>query len=74
MHGIPKGKSIKFISNSLFCAHWNRVSGWFRLFGRGLYCKDRTECPLSFSERNGYTKVLNVGNWLIGYLPKKIKL
>ena len=43
-------------------------SGWFRIFGKGLKWKDVTRHDLLFSERNGYSKALNVGKWRIGFL------
>ena len=43
-------------------------AGWFRLFGRGLKWKHES-LGLLFSERNGYTKYLKIGKWVIGYLP-----
>jgi len=44
-------------------------TGWFRLFGRGLKWKHES-LGLLFSERNGYTKYLKIGKWIIGYLPR----
>ena len=45
--------------------------GWFRLFGRGVKWKHE-EQGLMFSERNGYTKYLKIGKWVIAIL-KKVK-
>lgn len=43
-------------------------SGWFRFFGAGLKWKHE-RLGLLFGERNGYTKYLKIGKWIIGYLP-----
>lgn len=43
--------------------------GWMRLFGKGIHWKDTTRHRLYFSERNGYRKSLNIGNWRLSYLP-----
>ena len=37
--------------------------GWFRVFGFGLRWKDLRNHDLVFSERNGYTKHFEVGNF-----------
>ncbi len=42
-------------------------TGWFRIFGRGFMCKHKDEA-LRFSQRYGYNKYYNVGNWNIEYL------
>lgn len=39
--------------------------GWFRLFGYGLHIKNVNLNPLLFSERNGHTKYLRIGKWII---------
>lgn len=44
--------------------------GWFRIFGIGLHWKDTSRHTLSFSERNGYKKMIKIGTWRIGFLPK----
>lgn len=56
------------VSCWVFYYHHNRF-GWFRLFGRGLKWKDTLIHGLTFSERNGYKKGLQIGKWRIGYLP-----
>jgi hypothetical protein len=50
-----------------------RVSGlfWIRVFGRGFHVKDVRRHPLLFSERNGYCRRVQVGNWSIKALKKK---
>lgn len=42
--------------------------GWIRIFGIGVKWKDITIHKLMFSERNGYSKGLQLGKWYIGYL------
>ena len=44
--------------------------GWFRIFGIGLKFKDITIHKMLFSEKNGYSKNIKIGNWLIGYLKR----
>jgi hypothetical protein len=40
--------------------------GWFRFFGGwGLIWKNLEEHPMVFSERNGYTKFVKIGKYLI---------
>jgi hypothetical protein len=43
---------------------------WFRIFGRGLMIRNITKYELPLSERNGYSKSILIGKWLIIYLPK----
>lgn len=42
--------------------------GWFRIFGIGLHWKDTTKHRLYFSERNGYSKAVNIGRYRISIL------
>ncbi len=45
---------------------------WFRLFGYGLMWKNVNYHSLLFSQRNGYNRSLELGNWYIEILtPKK---
>lgn len=41
---------------------------WFRLFGYGLHFKDVRKHSLLFSERNGYVRRVQIGNWSIKIL------
>lgn len=50
-----------FRSSSLF---------WFRVFGYGIAAKDLSVRPLSFSERNGFVKTLNLFGWSFKFLSK----
>jgi hypothetical protein len=43
---------------------------WFRLFGIGFSIRDITVWKMLFSERNGYTKYIKIGKWLVTYLPR----
>ena len=48
---------------------------WFRFGskGPGIKAKQITKHLLLFSERNGYTKFIRIGKWIIAYLkPSKI--
>lgn len=44
--------------------------GWIRIFGRGIKWKDTRINMLLFSERNGYSKAIQINNWRISYLKK----
>ena len=50
---------------------WNQMDGlfWIRIFGIGLIIKDTTKIHVLFSERNGYTKLIKIGKWILRYLP-----
>jgi hypothetical protein len=61
------GKSLKIL---FFCAYWQRNSFWFRIFGYGLRGNRINEYPIMFSERNGYTKTIKLGNWSFKYLVR----
>jgi len=41
---------------------------WFRIFGWGLVIKDTHNHALLFSERNGFTKYIMIGKWIIRLL------
>lgn len=43
---------------------------WIRFFGVGFSIKNTKIAPLRFSERNGYTKSIRIGNFFISYLKK----
>ena len=59
---------IPIFGSDLFCLSLYEKSGWFRLFGKGLQWKPK-DAELIFSERNGKSKSIVVGNWRIKYLP-----
>jgi hypothetical protein len=65
-----KGIEGKFITSNFLC--WYKSNGffWFRFFGRGFCFKDSSKHRLLFSQRNGYSKYLKIGGWIISYLPK----
>ncbi len=50
-------------------ARW-RGGFWIRVFGYGIRVVDRKQHPPVFSERMGLVKVLRIGRYSIGYLPK----
>lgn len=54
----------------IFSSYYHNRSGWFRIFGVGLKWKDTTVHALLFSERNGYSKGLQIGKWRIGFLKR----
>lgn len=47
---------------------------WFRIFGYGICNKNFKVHGLLFSERNGYTKTLKIGNWSFKILNPKQSL
>lgn len=56
------------IANRLWCDYKSEGFFWFRIYGYGLCFKDIRKHPLLFSERNGYTKTININNWSIKFL------
>jgi hypothetical protein len=58
------------IPHYILCSYSEKGFGWFRVFGIGLHWKDIRIHKLLFSERNGYSKYIILGDWLISYLPK----
>lgn len=50
----------------LFCYYRGENIFWFRLFGRGFCFKKR----FSFSQRNGYSKFIKIGDCAITFLKK----
>lgn len=50
-----------------FAYYWTDDLRWVRLFGYGFYAKPK-RMPLNFSERHGYTKLIKIGQWRIGFL------
>jgi len=42
--------------------------GFIRVFGRGFGWKDLRKRPLMFSERNGYKKHIEIGNWSFAWI------
>lgn len=57
------------IETRFFTGWFNRSSIWFRILGVGLSVRLLESNPLSFSERHGYKKYLQLGPWIITYLP-----
>jgi hypothetical protein len=64
-----KTSHIYLFGISFWAFYYHERFGWFRLFGRGLKWKDVSIHDLMFSERNGYSKAMQVGKWRIAYLP-----
>lgn len=56
-----------FVFNCWSFYYHNRF-GWFRIFGKGLKWKDVSIHRLTFNERNGYSKGIQIGKWYIGIL------
>lgn len=55
--------------NKIFSFYYKNRLGWIRFFGgAGIKWKDVRIHQLIFSERNGYVKHIEIGNWFIGYL------
>ena len=62
------------IRTLFFSAYSVPGGGWVRLFGAGLCWKDTRRIPLTFSERNGYTRHLMLGRWSFAVLwPRNAK-
>ena len=59
------------IETKFFTGWFGRSAFWFRMFGVGLSIRLLESNPLSFSERHGYKKYLQLGPWIITYLPFK---
>ena len=62
--------SLRLFGVGCWSFYYHSRFGWFRLFGRGLKWKDTSIHELLFSERNGYSRGVQVGRWYIGYLPR----
>lgn len=43
---------------------------WFRVFGVGLSFQDASVEPLLFSQRNRFSKMLRIGDFVVTYLPR----
>lgn len=56
---------------TFFRYYWSKELRWVRIFGYGFYAKP-IHMPLSYNERNGYTKLIKIGKWYFGFL-KPIK-
>lgn len=56
---------------NIWSHYYNNKFGWFRILGVGLTFKDVTVHGLIFSERNGYKKRTQLGNWSIRLLKNK---
>jgi hypothetical protein len=54
-----------FRQYGIFCCCKANGLFWFRVFGYGLHFKNIKKRFLLFSERNGYRKRLQIGNWSI---------
>lgn len=63
-----KHHSLKMFGLNCWSYYSQNRFTWFRLFGIGLKWKDITIHDLLFSERNGYSKALNIGIWRISLL------
>lgn len=60
----PIAKSFRI--GNLFYLYRTKGVWWFRFFkGYGLHGKNIKLIGLSFSERNGYSKYLKLGSWII---------
>jgi hypothetical protein len=63
-----KNANLKIFGFSAFSFHAVSGFGWFRFFGLGLHWKNTLKHRLYFSERNGYKKNYNIGNWNISFI------
>jgi hypothetical protein len=69
-HKNPKTHSFKVFGVTILSFYYHNRLGWFRLFGKGLKWKDISIHGLIFSERNGYSKGVQIGKWRIGLLAE----
>lgn len=44
-------------------SYWSKDRFWFRILGYGITGKNILKHRLMFSEREGYSKRLQIGNW-----------
>lgn len=58
----------KVINLKYLYIYFRKNFGWFRLFGKGLSFKNIKYEKLSFSERIGKRKYLQINNWVIKYI------
>ena len=64
-------KSLRLFSIRCFEFYYHNRFGWFRFFGIGLTWKDILINGLTFGERYGYEKGLQICKWRIGYLHRR---
>ena len=64
---LDNGKNFSlWVGNCrVFCGNISKYSWWFRVFGRGISCRNGNVWGLRFSERNGYSKYMRIGKWII---------
>lgn len=69
---IHDGTQYKFglFGITIWISNHFSYAGWFRLFGIGVSWKHES-LGLLFSQRNGYSKYIKIGKWVISYLPHK---
>ena len=60
--------SLHVFGSRLWACYYRDGFGWFRIFGVGLIWKNINHNELTFSERNGYSKRIYIGNYCIGFL------
>jgi len=58
---------------NFFAYYFYKKGFWVRIFGIGISVKNAVHHPLLFSQRMGIQKYLKIGNYIVSYLPKKIK-
>jgi hypothetical protein len=55
--------------NNFVLKLWLSLDGGFiRVFGYGVSWRDLRKIPPLFSERNGYKKHINIGNWSFSFV------
>ena len=57
--------------SKFFSAYYKNQFLWVRVFGYGLHFKNINRHQLTFSERDGITKRVQIGCISIKYLPKQ---
>lgn len=69
-YGTPIEFKLVICKRKILTCALGKHSGWLRVFGYGVSYKNLKKIGLSFSERNGYTKIIKVGNYSIKKLNR----
>lgn len=57
-------RKLRLFGCTFFMSNSYKYAGWFRFMGIGLRWKHES-IGLFFSERQGYTKYIKIGKWII---------
>jgi hypothetical protein len=64
------GKSFEILPSKVFCYYIRKNFFWFRIFGIGITAKNLKTEPLSFSERIGKRKSVQIFDWHLSFLKR----